>query len=152
MCNGKGESLQTEHSSESSRAKILKNCSNGGWRITLEPGGPQVQQSPCMLVTLALVQNYKTTLEDATNQWSLEHPWGVLNYTDELLSALKCRQGKGGENLLFWLPQLLPFTSPQSTGQIHISCDLNIARTFWRNIYSLSNRTGLRIRPHMSCH
>lgn len=95
-CNGKGETLQAEHSFESSRENILENCPNEGWRITLEPEDPQVQQSqeslstsphcrahgqsPYMLVTLSVAQNhlggcYKPVGLRAALRYSELHRW-----------------------------------------------------------------------------
>lgn len=167
-CNGKGETLQAEHSSESSRAKILENCPNGGRRITLEAGDPQGQQSqgsvstpphcrshsqsPYMLVTLSVAQSYlggcyKPVELRAALRCSESHRWATVS--TEMQSGLRCRKSA--------FPQHLPFTSPQSTGQNHIFCVLNKAWAFWRmNLtwypYSFSNRTGLQIRPYMTCH
>lgn len=43
---------------------------------------------------------HKSTSEVVTSQWTLEQPGGVLNYTDEPLSDLNFREGKGGGNPL----------------------------------------------------
>lgn len=61
-----------------------------------------------------------------------------------------------GESHFCPLPQHLSFTPLKSMGQIHISCDLNVASDSGMNLalylYPLSTRRMLQIKPQMSCH
>lgn len=61
-----------------------------------------------------------------------------------------------GESNFCPLPQHLSFTPLKSTGQIHVSCDLNVASDSGMNLaaylYPLSTRRVLQIKPQMSCH
>lgn len=61
-----------------------------------------------------------------------------------------------GESHFCPLPQHLSFTPLKSMGQIHISCDVNVASDSGMNLalylYPLSTRSVLQIKPQMSCH
>lgn len=163
--NSKDTTLQAEHSSEFSSAKILENCPNGGWSIhqslldvrytqvlqlkrshpaNTPPQGPWPQHT-CWKF-----------LGSVTSQWSLKQPWGILNYTDEMLSAQKLRDGKRwGKYLFVQFLSICHLHHQSEGGNIHISFDLNIASDIWINLaqylHLLSTKTQLQIKPCTSC-